>query len=180
MKFRFERVRLGGFLAWAGALAGVAMWLGMLDPAQGAAARSDFSGSWRVSWCDKARPQVECGAFTVHLAQKGDRICGTHTGASIGLSRMDEGGPRSIVGQVVGRTAVLAIRSGRSDAIFLVSARERANAIDWHRQETVQSGNGDTDVIADQALLQRWTPEPSREARQAAEAACQTYWTSGR
>ncbi|MEZ5702807.1 MAG: hypothetical protein R3E42_14000 [Burkholderiaceae bacterium] len=140
MNLRFGMDRPGGF--WASA--GVALWLCVAGPAQGAEAQADFSGSWRVSWCDKERPKAECGSFTVHLAQKGERVCGTHTGATPGLSRMDEGGPRSIVGQVVGTTAVLAIRSGRSEGISLVSAHERANAIDWRRRETVQSGNGDT------------------------------------
>ncbi|HEY9097135.1 MAG TPA: hypothetical protein VIN35_15430, partial [Hydrogenophaga sp.] len=163
MNFRFGKVRLGGF--WASA--SVAMWLCVAGPAQGAAAQADFSGSWRIALCDKDRPQAECGAFTVHLVQKGDRVCGTHNAATPGLARVDEGGPRSIVGQVVGRTAVMAIRSGRSEGVYLVSARQRSGSIDWHRQETVDAGNGDTDVIADQALLQRLPASQSEKTWQA-------------
>jgi hypothetical protein len=176
MNSRFWKARLGGVLA----MAGVAAWLCLAGPAQAEATHADFSGSWRVDWCDKDRPQAECGAFIVHLVQKGDRLCGTHTGATAGLSRMDEGGPRSILGQVVGRTAVLTIRSGRSEGIYLVSARQRSSAIDWQRQETVQAGNGDIDVIADQAQLTRQAKGVSQQAQQAVEAACKTYWTTGR
>ena len=158
---------------------GVALLLGLghLAPAS-AAAQADFSGSWTVDWCDKSRPVTECGGFTVHLLQKGDRVCGTHSAASPGLSRMDEGAARSIVGRVVGRTAVLNIQSARTEGIYLVSARKRTATIDWHRAETVNPANGDADLIANQALMHEIQPAEGDPGQENMRAACQAYWTS--
>lgn len=157
---------------------GAALLLGLGHLAPAAAAQADFSGTWSVDWCDKSRPSTGCGGFTVHLLQKGDRICGTHSAASPGLSRMDEGADRSIVGQVVGRTAVMTIQSGRSEGIYLVSARKRSATIDWRRTETVKLANGDTDLIANQALMHKTKPIEGDQGQASMRAACQAYWAS--
>ena len=174
----FSRLR---FARWAASsrFMGIALLLGVghLAPAL-AAAQADFSGSWTVDWCDKSQPATECGGFTVHLLQKGDRVCGTHIAASPGLSRMDEGAARSIVGRVVGRTAVLTIQSGRTEGIYLVNARKRTATIDWHRAETVKPANGDTDLIANQALMHEVQPAEGDQGQENMRAACQAYWTS--
>ena len=96
-----------------------------ISPAQGA--KSDFSGEWGVEWCDKADPKADCGGFSVSLAQEGDRLCGSYSGARVRLTQIDEGGSRAIHGVVVGDTAVLTIESGRSGAIYLVSAGVRGD-----------------------------------------------------
>lgn len=159
-------------------VSGAALLLGMGHLAPAAAAQADFSGTWTVDWCDKRRPSTECGGFTVHLMQKGDRVCGTHSAASPGLSRMDEGAARSIVGQVVGRTAVMTIQSGRTEGIYLVSARKRTATIDWRRTETVKAANGDTDLIANQALMHKTKTTEGDQGQANMRAACQAYWTS--
>jgi hypothetical protein len=157
---------------------GTALLLGLGHLTPAAAAQADFSGTWTVDWCDKRRPSTECGGFTVHLLQKGDRICGTHSAASPGLSRLDEGADRSIVGLVVGRTAVLTIQSGRSEGIYLVSARKRTVTIDWRRTEMVKAANGDTDLIANRALMHKTTPIEGDQGQASMRAACQAYWAS--
>lgn len=91
---------------------------------------------------------------------------------------MDEGAARSIVGQVVGRTAVMTIQSGRSEGIYLVSARKRSATIDWRRTETVKLANGDTDLIANQALMHKTKPIEGDQGQASMRAACQAYWAS--
>lgn len=165
---------------WAATLRllGAGLLLGMSSIAQAEIPYADFSGSWHVNWCDKNRPATECGGFTVHLVQKGDRVCGTHGAASPGLSRLDEGGTRSIVGKVVGRTAMLTIQSGRSDGIYLATARKRSATIDWRRTETVTEANGDTDLIANQALMHKAKAIVGDQGQETMQVACEAYWAS--
>lgn len=106
-----------------------------------------FTGTWSVSWCNKARPDQACGGFTVHLLQQGSRLCGAHSSATPNLSRLDEGGEHSIVGTVLNDTAVLAIRSGRNDSIHLVTARQQGGALVWQLTDTVLKSDTDTEVI---------------------------------
>jgi hypothetical protein len=157
---------------------GAALLLGFAQVAQADTPTGDFAGAWTVEWCDKNRPAVDCGGFTVHLLQKGDLVCGNHNGASPGLSKLDDGAARSIVGKVVGRTAVLTIESGRSEGIYLVSARKRTATIDWHRIGTVKTGNGDTDWIANRALMHKRKPFEGDQRQENMRAACQAFWAS--
>lgn len=119
------------------------------------AAKADFDGEWSVKWCDKADPQADCGGFYVSLLQEGDRLCGSYSGARVRLSQIDEGGSRAIRGVVVGDTAVLTIESGRSGAIYLVSADVHGDRMRWKQRETVRESDQDIDIIANDDELRR-------------------------
>ena len=132
----------------------VLLMAGCMSHARG---RTDvFSGEWSVEWCDKADPKADCGGFSVSLAQDGDRLCGSYSGARVRLTQIDEGGSRAIRGVVVGDTAVLTIESGRSGAIYLVSAGVRGDRMRWKMRETVREADQDIDIIAtDDELVRR-------------------------
>lgn len=150
---------------------------GAAQPASVVPAKGTFTGAWSVQWCDKSQPAADCGGFTVYLVEQGGRICGAHDGASPGLSRLDEGGDRSVLGMAVGSTAVLTVQSGRSGGVSLVTVKRQRDALNWLRTETVTQGNGDTDVIANKAVLRREKPaDVSRERMDAVQAACKTHW----
>src|SRR3546814_6739693 len=89
------------------------------DARQKPAANADFDGDWSVEWCDKTHPGSDCGGFNITLVQEDDRICGTYSGANAGLSQIDDGSPRAILGAVVRNVAILAISSTRSGDIYL-------------------------------------------------------------
>lgn len=128
----------------------------MAGCASQARARVDaFSGEWGVEWCDKSDPKADCGGFSVSLAQEGDRLCGSYSGARVRLTQIDEGGSRAIRGVVVGDTAVLTIESGRSGAIYLVSAGVRGDRMRWKLRETVREADQDIDIIASDEELAR-------------------------
>jgi hypothetical protein len=166
---RIPSMALAPLLLLAGALVGAGQ-------AVAAPAIADVSGSWSVTWCDRQYPEKACGGFTAHLVQKGDRVCGTHNAASPGLSMLDDGADRSLVGRVVGQTAIVALRSGRNEAVHLVSLRKRQGALHWQRREVLQPAAGDADVLADRAVLARLKTAPGDERRQAMQAACESYW----
>jgi len=139
-----------------------------------------FTGTWSVAWCDKARPSQACGGFTVHLLQQGSRLCGTHSGATPNLSRLDEGGDQSIVGTVLNDTAVLTIRSGRNDSIHLVTARRQGGALDWQLTDTVLKSDTDTEVIPTREKLSKAAAAAHVQGFSSMENACQTREPTGR
>ncbi|WP_185820673.1 hypothetical protein [Xanthomonas sp. GW] len=114
------------------------------------AAKADFNGAWSVKWCDKTNPQLDCGGFNVTLVQDGDRICGDFGGALVNLRQTDEG---SVVGTVVGNTAVLAVESIRNQAIVLVRAEQQGNTLHWKVADDIKRGGTDIDVIAANDVL---------------------------
>jgi hypothetical protein len=137
------------------------------------AAKADFGGEWSVKWCDKADPQADCGGFYVSLVQEGDRLCGSYNGARVRLSQIDDGGSRAIRGVVVGDTAVLTIESGRSGAIYLVSADVLGDRMRWKMRDTVREADQDIDIIATDDELERRPLESERSERHAdTVAAC--------
>lgn len=137
-------------------------------------AQTDFTGTWSVTWCDKARPTADCGGFTVFLFQQGQRLCGSHHGATVGLSRLDEGAPRSIVGAVTGKQAVMTVHSTRASetgTLFLATAQHLGSTLKWRIAETVLGDNADH-VVAQQANLRRQATDENNEAWQATRDAC--------
>lgn len=114
-----------------------------------------FAGVWSVWWCEE--PVVSgrsCGGFRAYLSQSDSRICGTYGGLDQRANRLDEGEPRSIIGTVVDSTAVLAITSGRSRGIYLVTAKLDSGALDWNVVgEVKESANGEPALIADGDVL---------------------------
>ncbi len=55
------------------------------------AAQPAFDGEWTIRWCDKTRPNAECGGFWLTLIQRGDTLCGTFNGARVNFAQIDEG-----------------------------------------------------------------------------------------
>lgn len=98
-------------------------------PAHGA--KHDFSGAWTVQWCDKASPDRDCGAFNLYLVQDGDRLCGEHQVATVGLGRLDEGQPGTVLGSVSGNRATVVIDATRSGAKYLAIAERSGNRLQW-------------------------------------------------
>jgi len=141
---------------------------------------ANFTGTWSVAWCDKTQPGKDCGGFTVHLLQQETWLCGTHSGATPNLTRVDEGDDPSILGTVMGDTAVLTIRSGRNDSIHLVTARRQAGSLDWQLTDTVRKGDTDTEVIALREKLVNSTGPTHAQGFTSMQKACLARRPTGR
>ena len=121
-----------------------------------AAETQQFHGSWGKKWCGESNPGPICGGFYVYLTQEGSRICGAHYGADARANRMDDGVPGSIIGTVVGSTAVLVITSERNHSIYLAKAERKNHSLDWKIIQTVKEGdNGEPAFISDEDILTR-------------------------
>jgi len=128
------------------------------------AANADFNGAWSVKWCDKTNPRLDCGGFNITLRQDGDRLCGDFGSALVNLRQVDEG---SIVGTVVGNTAVLAVESMRNQSIALVRAEHQGNTLHWKVVDEIRPGGTDIDIIA---LNDRLTKDPKKSKSSPAKA----------
>ena len=104
------------------------------------AAKPDFSGAWSVKWCDKANPDRDCGGFSLYLVQDGDRLCGEHQVATVGLGRLDEGQPGTVLGIVSGNKATVVIDATRSGAKYLATAERSGNRLQWRLVGMVNAG----------------------------------------
>lgn len=104
-----------------------------------------LGGNWSVEWCDRSQPELDCGFFNVTLVQDGEKLCGDYGGALVAQRQVDEG---DIVGSVVGRTAVLAVESGRNGMIALVRAELQGGVLHWREVDNIRQGGADTAVIA--------------------------------
>jgi hypothetical protein len=112
----------------------------------------NFSGGWSVKWCDKKNPKLDCGGFNITLIQDGDRICGDFGGALVNLRQIDEG---TIIGTLVGNTAVLAVESMRNQEIVLVRAEIHGNALNWKEVDNIKRGGNDISIIATDDVLKK-------------------------
>lgn len=125
--------------AWMLAAALSALAVGMpISPAY--AAKPDFNGAWSVKWCDKANPDRDCGGFSLYLVQDGDRLCGEHQVATMGLGRLEEGQPGTVLGIVSGNKATVVIDATRSGAKYLATAERSGNRLQWRLVGMVKSG----------------------------------------
>lgn len=126
------------------------------------AAPLDFSGHWFLDLRTPADRQqkLECGSATFELTQNGDRILGSHRMATAACGRLNEGGPETVKGVVVGDTAVLVVTSGRNGAIVMGTARLRGNSLHWQTLDEIRPGDpeGDSPLIMAQGVLTR-TPK---------------------
>lgn len=104
------------------------------------AAKPDFNGAWSATWCDKGNPERDCGGFSLYLVQDGDRLCGEHQVATVGLGRLDEGQPGSVLGIVSGNTATVVIDATRSGAKYLATAERTGNRLQWRLVGLVSAG----------------------------------------
>lgn len=114
-----------------------------------------FDGDWWVEWCDKTAPNVDCGGFGVRLVQTGDRLCGSYSGATVGLRQIDEGNGAAILGKAGGERAELTIRSGRNGALSRVHARVIGDRLVWDEYESIEPGRNDVAVTGGTTVLQR-------------------------
>jgi hypothetical protein len=132
-----------------------ALLVGM--PMQSAhAAKPDFNGAWSVAWCDKAEPGRDCGGFSLYLVQDGDRICGEHQVATVGLGRLDEGQPGTVLGTVSGNKATVVIEATRSGAKYLATAERSGNRMKWRLVGMVDAGEfPEPTIIPQSAALAR-------------------------
>lgn len=122
------------------------------------AATPDFAGHWSI---DIRTPQerkqhLECGNAQFSLKQVGDRIIGSHSFATVGCGRLNEGDENSVHGFVVGNTAVLVVKSERNSAMVLGKATRRANQLDWSIVEEISPGEpeGDSPLILAKGTLE--------------------------
>ena len=125
---------------------------------------ADLSGVWGSDRCNESSQEASCGTFVLYLVQKGDRICGSYFGGRSHLSQVDEGGPRSVLGVVVGNTAVVSIESGRNGAIYLATTRKSGGTLRWKTVGIIKKpSSGDVDFIAPDQSMERKAGSASAE-----------------
>lgn len=125
---------------------------------------ADLSGAWGSDRCSESGQEASCGTFVLYLVQSKDRICGSYFGARPHLSQVDEGEPRSVLGVVVGNTAVVSIESGRNGAIYLGTARKSGRTLRWQAVGTIKKpSSGDVDFIASDQSMKRKVGSASAE-----------------
>ena len=127
---------------------------------------ADFSGTWSTRWCDRTRPDLDCGGFRVTLVQTGDMLCGDFTGALVNLRQVDEG---DLTGRVEDGGALLDVRSDRNDSVVRVRVTRVGANLHWKDEGTVREGGSDISVIALDDVL-----EPDPDGRQGTPKACMT------
>lgn len=116
-------------------------------------AANPFDGEWTVAWCDKSKPEVDCGGFNLGLIQNGNQLCGTYDSARAGLSQVDEGG--RITGTASSGTALLTVESERSGGKYTAAVSISGDQLRWELQDTLQEGIQDIDIIAIDEKLAR-------------------------
>jgi hypothetical protein len=128
--------------------------------AQGLSAR--FTGTWSIDLRtpSERKEKAECGTAVFTLTQTGTRIVGEHAMATPRCGRMNDGGEGTVKGIVVGRTAVLAVTSGRNGQVVLGSAQVRAGSLHWQVSEEIKAGEpeGDSGLILQSGVLHRERP----------------------
>ena len=101
-----------------------------------------FTGNWTIDLRDTAerKRNAECG-FSSFQMMTAD--CG----------RMNEGGPDSVKGVVVGSIAVLVVTSERNGEIVMGAAKLSKDRLEWRVLEEVKTG----EPVGDALLLWRGT-----------------------
>jgi hypothetical protein len=134
-----------------------ALAVGLLCYVGSSAAGEPFTGAWTVDLRTPAEQQrgTECGAAEFVLTQTGEAITGTHSMATAGCGRLNEGGP--VKGVVVGNTAVLVVTSGRNGAIAMGTAKLSKGKLQWRLVEEISPGSpeGDSPLILGNGSLAR-------------------------
>jgi hypothetical protein len=129
---------------------------------------SKFEGVWSTKWCDASAPQRECGVFEIVLVRERERLCGTHSAATLGLSRIDEGDPASVIGAEEADTASLVLTSSRNGAKYLGTASMRRGQLHWRLHGMIAPGSDDEPTIVPyEKILRRDTTQQARDALRA-------------
>ena len=118
-----------------------------------------FSGTWSVDLRtpEQKAQRAECGEASFVLRQAGKKIKGSHTMATVGCGRLNEGGEGTVKGHVVGNRALLVVTSGRNGAVVKGVATLRNEDLYWEITEEVKAGEpaGDSPLILEKGLLTR-------------------------
>lgn len=131
-----------------------------------------FDGRWKVLWCHKDRPDLECGGFWLTLIQRGNQLCGTHGAARINLAQVDNVDGASVNGTVVGSVARLTIESGQSGGIYSAVATLDRGSMHWRLGEPVAPPVYDVPIfLADDEVLQH-DLDASEETYERARRVC--------
>lgn len=137
--------------------------------------KPSFDGAWSVEWCDKSRPDTDCGGFNLDLVQSGSALCGSYDSARVGLSQIDEGG--KVSGTANGDSAELTVESERSGGKYTVHALLVGNQLHWKLGETIPHASRDIDIIAIDEMLARRPLDGALGTRHAETASdCQAQW----
>lgn len=123
------------------------------------AAETGFSGTWAVDLRtpEQKAQRAECGEASFVLLQTGKKITGSHTMATVGCGRLNEGGEGTVKGRVSGNRALLVVTSGRNGAVVKGVATLKNEALYWEITEEVKAGEpeGDSPLILGKGLLTR-------------------------
>jgi len=123
------------------------------------AAPAPFTGHWSIDFrnAEERAKHKECGIADFELTQDGDRVSGSHSMATVGCGRINEGGPETVKGVVVNGVAILVVTSSRNGAIVLGTATLRNGKLHWHYREEIRPSEqeGDSPLILDSASLAR-------------------------
>jgi hypothetical protein len=118
---------------------------------------ADFSGFWMKDLRTKAeiKSKAECGNALFDLKQTGDQITGSHSFATVGCGRLNEGGEGTVRGVVVGDVAVLTVISGRNGAVAIGKAKRKGNTLYWQYLDEIKPGEpeGDSPLILNTTTL---------------------------
>jgi hypothetical protein len=121
------------------------------------ASTDEFSGAWYIDLrtSEQKAQNLECGEASFVLKQVGNKVTGSHTMATVGCGRINEGGEGSVKGSVAGNRAVLLVTSGRNGAIVKGVATLKDGSLYWEAKEEVKAGQpeGDSPLILGKGLL---------------------------
>ena len=130
-----------------------------LATAASTAAAAPFDGKWELDLRtpQEVRARAECGAAGFQLAQRGNKISGSHWFYTTGCGRMNEGGDETVVGEVHGRSATLTVTSSRNGAVVLGRAQLEGTSLRWQVLKELKPGEpeGDSPLILNRGLLKR-------------------------
>jgi hypothetical protein len=153
---------------WLWAVVMVIVFASFGAPMSVRAAESRFEGVWSTKWCDASAPQRDCGVFEIVLVRERGRLCGTHSAATLGLSRIDEGDAASVIGVETGDTASLVFTSGRNGAKYLATAALRRGQLQWRLHGMIAPGHDDEPTIVPyETILRRDTTQRAQDALRA-------------
>jgi hypothetical protein len=132
---------------------------GVLAGADASAAEPSFTGVWSIDLRtpEQRAQHAECGEASFALKQTDKQVTGSHSMATVGCGRANEGGEGTVRGMVTGRRAVLVVTSSRSGAIVKGTATLRQDALYWETEEEIKAAEpaGDSALILGRGLLRR-------------------------